>query len=88
MIFPANLNRVVEMLEKILDRRNVTTPAKVFVNSRRLIISPSLLQCARRRGEESWNHSTKMESGNHETKKFELGTQDVFLSCFPVFLFS
>jgi len=41
-------------------------------------------------------HSKKMESGNQETKRFELGKQErrmfsspVFLfSCFPVFLFS
>jgi hypothetical protein len=28
----------------------------------------------------------KMESGNQETKRFELGTQDVFLLLFSYFL--
>jgi hypothetical protein len=34
-------------------------------------------------------HSKKMESGNHESKRFELGKQErrmFFLSCFPIFL--
>jgi hypothetical protein len=35
----------------------------------------------------AWLDAQKdMESGDQETKRFELGTQDVFFSCFPIFL--
>jgi len=47
------------------------------------------LCCARRQFAQDRYHENKIESGNQETKRFELGKQErrmFFFSCFFIFL--
>jgi hypothetical protein len=63
---------------------------KIFVNCRRLIISSWPAKTCEIRSTITEHFAVReVESGNHESKRFELGKQErrmFFFFCFPVFL--